>query len=259
MPKSTGWGTPKQKQGGRLLHYVAPLRVLLFCFLAYSMHQQRLPFASLGQVRQFSPLQSAACSAIRSFSVLPFFRQVSSLPRKVKVKMSSSAVYFGGSRHLGRAYIVQQVVRAVIQSGCSVHVGCQSGADQQVVQEAISAPSSLVVFAVQSLGGAPKHVRRAARAGAQVIQQAGGGQEVPINARYLLRSVAAFKGCEQAVFFEPGPGSLAVARECVKSGIPVFAIGKKPQAIPSQAGQWQPAQFFGFPCWQFQPAQIGLF
>ena len=185
--------------------------------------------------------------------------------------MSRPSVYFGGSRHLGNLPVVSQAVRAVITSGCSVHVGCQWGADHQVVNSAMFAPSFLVVFAVAAQQALPEHVAKAARAGAQVVPSAG-GSSAPIEARYLLRSKAAFRGCGQAVFFQPGAGSLAVARECVKSGLPVFAFNPTPAAqpiapgpIPSTPGAWEqvsPASWwaaFGLPCWQFQPMQAGLF
>ena len=107
--------------------------------------------------------------------------------------MSRPSVYFGGSRHLPQSRVVAQVVQAVINSGCSVHVGCQSGADQQVVQTAMRAPSFLVVFAVEALQAAPEHVQRAGRLGAQVVPLAGGSESVHIKARFLLRSVAAFQ------------------------------------------------------------------
>jgi hypothetical protein len=82
-----------------------------------------------------------------------------------------------------------------------------------------------------------------------------------MRARYLLRSKAAFAGCSAAVFFAPGAGSLAVAREAVKAGIPVFAFWVQaypPAPIPSTPGQWVRSSFAGFGCWQFQPAQAGL-
>ena len=179
------------------------------------------------------------------------------------------SVYFGGSRSLPSqcSPFVGLVVQSVISSGASVHVGCQFGADQQVAMSAAFHHFlSLVVFAVApSLQAAPAHVQRCARAGGRVVLSSG-GSSAPMPARYLLRSIAAFQGCSQAVFFAPGPGSLAVARECVQSGIPVFAFScsehpmqEPPAPIPSQAGQWVASSFSGFSCWQWQPAQLSLF
>jgi len=168
--------------------------------------------------------------------------------------MSKSAVYFGSRslKYQGKNSVLHQVVSAVIASGHSVHVGCQFGADQEVALSAcFRSFSSLVVFAVSpSLAHTPAHVQRVAHAGSQVILSAG-GTVAPIKARFLLRSIAAFQGCSQAVFFEPGAGSLAVAREAVAQGLQVFAFGTQPAPIPSQAGAWLPAVFHGFACWQW--------
>lgn len=153
----------------------------------------------------------------------------------------SHSVYIGGTRGFYPSCLpIAPVVRAVLASGCSIHVGCQSGVDQSVVFMGLLSPLSLVVFAVApSLALAPAHVERAYHAGAQVVLSAGGNEEIPLKARYLLRSKAAFAGCGQALFFQPGKGSLAVARECVKSGLPVFAFTTaEPAPIPSTAGTW---------------------
>ena len=56
-----------------------------------------------------------------------------------------------------------------------------------------------------------------------------------------------------SIFFVPGSGSLAVARECVKSGLPVFAFQPvAPAPIPSTSGAWIVSSFAGFVCWQWQ-------
>lgn len=170
------------------------------------------------------------------------------------------AVYFGGSRSVfGQSSQVCRVVHHALRAGHSVHVGCQRGADQAVIHSMLAFPSSLVVFAVSpALGSAPVHVQQAARARARVVLGAG-GSSAPIPARYLLRSIAAFQGCESAVFFSPGAGSLAVARECISQGLPVFAFGECPAPVPSCAGQWVASQFMGFSCWQWVSAQLVLF
>lgn len=172
-----------------------------------------------------------------------------------------SSVYFGGSRSLSSFPQLPAVVRAVLKSGQSVHVGCQRGADALTIWQVCSRgwASSLVVFAVSpTLGTSPASVQQAAHYGARVVLGAG-GTSTPIKARYLLRSIAAFQGCNQAFFFQPGSGSLAVAREAVKQGLQVFAFGDLPASIPQQAGQWVQSQFMGFQCWQWSIAQLSLF
>ena len=174
------------------------------------------------------------------------------------------SVYFGGSRnlsHQGKNSVLHQVVSAVIASGHSVHVGCQLGADQEVALSAcFRSFSSLVVFAVAPTPAtSPRHVQFVAYAGSRVVYSAG-GSSAPMPARFLLRSIAAFQGCSQAVFFEPGPGSLAVAREAVNAGIPVWAFSATPPApIPSCAGNWVSSEFFGFSCYGWHNAQLQFF
>jgi hypothetical protein len=169
------------------------------------------------------------------------------------------AVYFGGSRSLPAgspvSVVLKQVVSAVVASSQVVHVGCQQGADQQVVSACPA--SSLVVFAVSGAWGAPLHVHAAAVAGAKVIYSAG-GSVAPMPARFLLRSLAAALGCSAAVFFSPGSGSLAVASRLVGQ-MPVFAFGSCPAGIPRQAGTWVSSSFMGFSCWQWQVAQSSMF
>lgn len=162
-----------------------------------------------------------------------------------------SSIYIGGSRHQN---ITQEnhlsVLRAIIESGESVHVGCQSGVDQSVVSYfGLFAPSSLVVFAVApNSAKAPRHIQQVPRA-VRVVYSAG-GTSAPIKARYLLRSITAFQGCESAVFFNPGPGSLAVAREAVRAGLRVFAFSDQaPAPVPSCHGLWCMAFFQSFQCW----------
>lgn len=172
-----------------------------------------------------------------------------------------SSIYFGGSRHFQPGELFLSVMRAVALSGQAVHVGCQFGADQAVSSYlGMFAPSSLVVFAVApGKAQAPRHVQQVpVKAGARVVFSAG-GTVAPIPARFLLRSIAAFQGCSAAVFFQPGPGSLAVAREAVGQGLPVFAFGSQPSPIPSQAGAWVASSFMGFQCWQWAGAQLSLF
>ena len=174
----------------------------------------------------------------------------------------SKSIYFGGSRHLGNLPIVAQVVGAVVKAGHSVHVGCQFGADAQVITAWLSArpvhSTGLHMFSVSQTP--PPWFSAPAILGASVTLSAG-GTSAPIPARYLLRSIAAFQGCAVAVFFYPGAGSLAVARECVRSGLQVFAFQQAaPALIPSVSGHWVASSFAGFSCWQWvAPAQLSLF
>jgi len=177
-----------------------------------------------------------------------------------------SHIYFGGSRHTPQVPLsIAQAVAHFTAQGSRIHVGCQHGADQAVISCAIGQHrvSLLSVFSVaQNLTTAPAHVQTFARLHGSVTFGAG-GSAAPMPARFLLRSIAAFQGCQSAHFFYPGSGSLAVARECVRAGLPVFAYGVKPPAIPSTAGAWQPftpafyCEAFG---WQWvAPVQISLF
>lgn len=181
-------------------------------------------------------------------------------------------IYFGGSRHFSLCSVdlprVSAVVSAVVAAGSFVHVGCQHGADHAVIRSACllrhphNSPSKFLrVFAVaSSLAQSPSHVQWAVTQSVPVTFSAG-GTSAPIHARYLLRSIAAFQGCAAAVFFNPGAGSLAVARECVRSGLPVFAFQvAAPAPVPSVSGQWVASSFHGFACWQWSaPTQPALF
>jgi len=170
------------------------------------------------------------------------------------------SVYFGGSRHSANWPLIERVCLSVIASGQSVHVGCQHGADNAVRQSLRwVAPSSLVVFAVESKSSASSHLSALAGEGVQVHFSAG-GQSAPMPARFLLRSLAGLAGCSVAVFFSPGAGSLAVASHAVNQGIPVFAFASSAPLPPRGcAGQWVASQFMGFACWQWSPAQLSLF
>jgi hypothetical protein len=191
-----------------------------------------------------------------------------------------SAIYFGGSRSLVFSLMPGQVVRAVLASGHVVHVGCSVGADQQVIQSVLAAggQSFLVVFAVfaaigqggaQSAlgawsGSAVCSVYQAACVGASVRWLAGGGLQLPLVARLIRRSQAALAGCAASVFFLSSPssrGSLVVASHAVAAGQPVYAFcASLPNSPRGCSGFWQPAYFFGFPCWQWHaPLQPSLF
>jgi len=175
-----------------------------------------------------------------------------------------SHIYFGGSRHPQNINPSQiaQVVGAVVSAGHSVHVGCQFGADQAVIScVSLSAPALLHAFVVApSFSQAPKHIQQIPVNLRARVTYSAGGQSAPMPARYLLRSIAAFQGCAAAIFFNPGGGSLAVAREALKASIPVFAFSSSIPAAPvGCAGQWVASSFAGFSCWQWSPAQLSLF
>lgn len=176
---------------------------------------------------------------------------------------TNQSFYFGGSRHPQNINPSQiaAVVAAVVAAGSPVHVGCQFGADQAILQN-IAPASHNRVFAVHPLHVYPfnHHIPAAYRAGHHIAFQAG-GFSAPMPARYLLRSIAAFQGCATAVFFSPGSGSLAVARECVRAGLPVFAFqATRPASIPSVSGHWVGSSFAGFECWSWvAPVQPALF
>lgn len=160
-------------------------------------------------------------------------------------------VYFGGTRHLplttGNVESLESIVMHCVNNGAVIHTGCQFGADQGVVM--VTPPLSLVVFAVESQQAAPAHVTHAESLGATVRYEAGGTQ-APIKARYLLRSRAAFQGCDTAVFFTPGAGSLAVARDAIKAGLPVYVFSAtQPANPPKTRGEWQASSFARRPAW----------
>ncbi|MFZ6029854.1 MAG: hypothetical protein ACOYYS_19240 [Chloroflexota bacterium] len=168
-----------------------------------------------------------------------------------------SVVLFGGSRSLTPSPIVAQVVGAHLAAGGQVVTGCAIGADAQVIQ---CCPSARV-FAAFGPGGAGawlgSAVAQVAAHPGRVTWWAGGPVSVPLRARLIKRSIAALAGCSAAVFFEPGPGSLAVAAQAVKRGLPVFAFqGSTPAPVHGAAGCWQPGRFAGFACWQWQPAGV---
>ena len=209
---------------------------------------------------------------------------------KGQVKMSKS-IYFGGSRSLvagsPASFTLAHVTHAALLAGHKIHVGCATGADQQVISYVMQAYSgqfigSLSVFAAFGPAGtfsgfgqsglkfpitkgffsasAVEQVIAAFNAGVSVSWWAGGGEQVPLSARLIRRSVAGLVGTSAAVFFSPGAGSLAVASHAVSASIPVYAFSSSIPATPAGcAGQWVASSFAGFSCWQWSPAQLSLF
>lgn len=181
-----------------------------------------------------------------------------------------SSIYLAGSRSLQLpSSQVAQVTLATLQAGHTIRVGCCIGADQAVINSAMAAggASFLVVFAIFTASGrgacslsAVQTVQAAGNLGASVRYLAGGPLNVPLAARLISRSVAAFSGSSAAVFFQPGTGSLAVAALAASQQIPVYVFSSgTPAPLAPQGGQWVASSFAGFPCVQWSPAQIQLF
>jgi len=172
-------------------------------------------------------------------------------------------ILVGGSRFLPPSSVLRSVLGAALAAGCTVRVGCATGADEQALRFVLAAqPARLAIFAAFGPSGAGawrcsavSAVLAAAAAGVPVSWWAGSGASFPLRARLALRSRAALAGADLALFFNPGPGSLAVAAHAVSAGIPAFAFGPRPAALPG-AGSWQPARLWGFPCWRWLPAQV---
>ena len=179
-----------------------------------------------------------------------------------------SKIYLGGSRSLppSAAGLIGSVVGAALQAGHWLAVGCSAGADQAVIQAVIRSSSFShlriqAAFAASGAGSwsgsAVSAVRQFAAAGGSVSWLAGGALSVPLAGRLIRRSLAGLAGCSAAVFFSPGPGSLAVAGAAVKRGVPVFAFSPSAPSAPRGCpGAWVQSSFLGFACWSFQPAAI---
>lgn len=182
-----------------------------------------------------------------------------------------NTVYFGGSRNLPQAAypFVFHVVSAVLAAGQAVAVGCAVGADQQVIQAALGSSSfqQVHVFAAfapsgaGSWGGSAVSVVQAfAAAGGSVSWLAGGSLAVPISARLMARSVAGLSGASAAVFFQPGVGSLKVARAALRAGIPVLVGRAGVSAAPVLAVAPVATTWLGCSFWLFAPpVQAALF
>jgi hypothetical protein len=182
---------------------------------------------------------------------------------------------FGGSRVCQSQALVSRVVGAWLASGGSVSTGCATGADALVVSSCLAWSSlagsggagQLSVFAAFGPGGrgswfrsSVAGVQAAAAAGAQVSWCAGGELGLPLSVRLFRRSWAALCGCNSAVFFEPGPGSLSVATAAVGRGLPVFVFSTSaPACLRGCGGCWVPGVFAGLGCWRWSSGQLPLF
>ena len=167
--------------------------------------------------------------------------------------MQLTPVYTGGNRHLTTSHPVRDSISLFCRhiERVPVHVGCQVGADQYIVDSmCVYYPALLHVFAIEENANLSRldylHNK------ITVCHTPG----APIKAQFINRSIQAFTGCSQAIFFQPGKGSLAVAREFIKRmKNPVFAIAtEEPPTIPSQAGTWSPVRNSWYE--QFNTAQV---
>lgn len=174
---------------------------------------------------------------------------------------SNSSVLVGGSRSLvhsspaGQACV--QFTGSLLNSGFVLHAGCATGADQISFQSAAFG-SCVHVFAAFAQSGAGSFPGSAVQAvqlcGHPVSWLAGGPLSIPLVARLMARSVAALVGCGAAVFFQPGIGSLKVARHALRQGIPVLVscagMGGLPPllAVPARLVSWLGQSF-----WLFAP------
>ncbi len=180
------------------------------------------------------------------------------------------SIYFGGSRFFSQS-TTPQILLHVLAAGESVHVGCSTGADQTVLSHCLnsSAFSQVKAFAAfaapvpsPSLSGLLfpgscgvsniKGIQAFALAGGSVSWLAGGSLSLPLAARLIRRSIAAFQGCESAVFFAPGAGSLAVAAHAIKAGLSVYSFSQSaPAPIAGSNGIWCISWLHGLQCWQW--------
>ena len=182
---------------------------------------------------------------------------------------SNSAVLVGGGRALAPGSSAWVACQAFTSSlACAdriIHVGCATGADQAVIL--CCPPRSLRVFAAFSASGtgafsgsAVKVVRTHSSLGGSVRWLAGGPLSVPLAARLITRSMAALAGCSAAVFFQPGVGSLKVARRALVAGIPVLVATAGISSAPVLAVPAVLVSWFGQAFWLFAPtAQGALF
>ena len=136
-------------------------------------------------------------------------------------------IYIGGSRKLKPSAALKQVVKSILAGGNQITVGCATGADQQVIEACQSSISQCHVHAAFSENGNGSHsgsavatVQAFCRAGGRVSWLAGGSLAVPLVARLMSRSLAGLRSANRAIFFEPGAGSLKVARAALKMSLP---------------------------------------
>ena len=183
----------------------------------------------------------------------------------------NSSVLIGGSRSALPGAVPGSFLHDLIVHSHRLHVGCATGADRQVISFVHSFRPSILpalrVFAAFSQSGAGSFsgsavssVQSFAAAGGWVSWLAGGSLSVPLVARLMSRSLAALQGCAAAVFFQPGVGSLKVARAALKQGIPVLVCQQGCPVAPVLAVPPVVVSWFGMSFWLYQPAiQSALF
>lgn len=184
---------------------------------------------------------------------------------------SSSPVLIGGGRRAPAGAVPSSFVHDLIVHGYSIHVGCATGADRQVISFVHSfRPSILPVLRVFAAfaksgagsfsGSAVSSVQSFAAAGGSVSWLAGGSLSVPLVARLMARSLAALQGCAAAVFFSPGVGSLKVARAALRQSIPVLISCVGMSSAPVLPVAPIVVSWLGCSFWLYQPAtQAQLF
>ena len=192
--------------------------------------------------------------------------------------MQQQAVMVCGSRSVSASarQLVGQVVSGLLSEGCSLVVGCATGADEAALSAALSAGcvSQVRVFAAFGPGGpgacrwsAVSTVARFVEAGGQVSWWAGGKASVPLSVRLPRRTrvAVAASSCLVAFFSSPGSrGSRLACRSAVRNGKPVVALplGFPGAKLPNLgAGEWQPSGKAGIwaNAWRWVPGQEGLF
>ncbi len=184
-------------------------------------------------------------------------------------------VALAGSRSLpvsGRARVAE-VAAGLLESGCSLVVGCCVGADEAVLS-ACSADSPVSVLAAFGPGGegagpasAVGSVLAFARAGGAVSWWAGGGPAVPLRVRLAARTQAVVRAGSGGLvaFFGSAAsrGTLLACRVAAGRGAPVvaFPLGSPGEGLPALGpGAWVPLHGVGLwaGAWYWLPAQSEL-
>jgi hypothetical protein len=158
-------------------------------------------------------------------------------------------------------------VQAALGQGHGIVTGCATGADAAAILATLGTPARLSVFVAFAADGKgswsgsnTNAVNNAAFCGATMHYTPAALVGLPLVARLMRRSQKAVDIASACVFFAPGPGSLKVAGYAVGRGLQVYAVqAAAPGAPRGCAGKWVTSSFLGLPCWQWSPAQKGLF
>lgn len=181
-----------------------------------------------------------------------------------------SSVLIGGSRSLSPSSSAWVACQSFTQSAMldhCIHAGCATGADQAAVLAMGAGGAGLWVFSAFShsgagawSGSAVSTIQRFSDLGGSVKWLAGGSLAVPLVARLMARSLAALQGCAAAVFFQPGQGSLKVARAALRQSIPVLVCQVGMSSAPVLAVAPVVVSWFGLSFWLYSaPVQSSLF